>query len=654
MMPNQLGSKKIALLVSIYYDHLTDKIVEYINRIPYKCDIYISCGFEKDFELFQQNCNKSHNLIKVPYPEGGADLHPFINQLEKIKSEGKTYDYYLKIHSKKSLNWAKSMFESVLPYSNYENLFKNIDKYNVSGSDIYLFNFSNSHANKDLLIQKINQFGLQISKNDVWDQIKSGHSNELDVDFYIDYHNDLRVHSLNKKNCNLLNKEGHAKHWKHHGCFEHSRIANASRITGPANKKFKFYAGTVFWFNQTYLNYLLENLDSFEFLKKKLSFEVGYVSNEDPTFTHHLEYWFGLLSSNLVYPKILKGFTTITFLVPPLVEDSPRSGGLRTVFRMIGYLQKNNFHINIEICGHCNTTTEKQKERIDLYNEIDDIDSIPLYFEDQKTFADIYVATGWQTFLKLNEYQSKNRLTSFFCQDLEFNFEIVQCDQEREKYTRDFYKSIIPTFTMSKFLATSFQDGRKLASTSLNVDTDIFHLDGTSKNGICLLYDSSKRHRLPQLILKLAVALAEKYPKKKIFLYGDDQMFKLNSKDLKNVFCLGALKPQETAELYKQCELGIIFSTTNPSRVSYEMVACGTPAIEADCEFTKYDMDSDAFIRLNTDLGTIMNKIEELFNNSNEMKRLRGECEIYSKSNFFKNAEEQRFLDFLKNEVMEK
>ena len=72
----------------------------------------------------------------------------------------------------------------------------------------YLFNFSNSHANKDLLIQKINQFGLQISKNDVWDQIKSGHSNELDVDFYIDYHNDLRVHSLNKKNCNLLNKRG--------------------------------------------------------------------------------------------------------------------------------------------------------------------------------------------------------------------------------------------------------------------------------------------------------------------------------------------------------------------------------------------------------------------------------------------------------------
>ena len=89
-------------MVSIYYDHLTDKIVEYINRIPYKCDIYISCGFEKDFELFQQNCNKSHNPYKkFPTQKAEPDLHPFINQLEKIKSEGKTYDYYLKIHSKK-------------------------------------------------------------------------------------------------------------------------------------------------------------------------------------------------------------------------------------------------------------------------------------------------------------------------------------------------------------------------------------------------------------------------------------------------------------------------------------------------------------------------------------------------------------------------
>ena len=117
---------------------------------------------------------------------------------------------------------------------------------------------------------------------------------------------------------------------------------------------------------------------------------------------------------------------------------------------------------------------------------------------------------------------------------------------------------------------------------------------------------------------------------------------------------LGKVSPEETAELYNKCELGIVFSTTNPSRIAYEMVACGTPVIEADCEYTKYDMNSDAFVRLKTDFDVIMKKIGQLFDDPNEMKRLQLECEIYSKNNFFKNAEEERFLEFVENEVMEK
>jgi glycosyltransferase involved in cell wall biosynthesis len=117
---------------------------------------------------------------------------------------------------------------------------------------------------------------------------------------------------------------------------------------------------------------------------------------------------------------------------------------------------------------------------------------------------------------------------------------------------------------------------------------------------------------------------------------------------------LGTLTAEETAELYKKCELGVIFSTTNPSRIAFEMVACGTPAIEADCEYTKYDMDSDAFVRLNTEFDVIMNKIDELFADSNEMKRLQTECEIYSKNNFYKNAEEKLFYEFVEEGITKK
>ena len=65
-------------------------------------------------------------------------------------------------------------------------------------------------------------------------------------------------------------------------------------------------------------------------------------------------------------------------------------------------------------------------------------------------------------------------------------------------------------------------------------------------------------------------------------------------------------------------------------------------------------MDSDAFVRLNTEFDVIMNKIDELFADSNEMKRLQTECEIYSKNNFYKNAEEKLFYEFVEEGIMEK
>lgn len=39
---------------------------------------------------------------------------------------------------------------------------------------------------------------------------------------------------------------------------------------------------------------------------------------------------------------------------------------------------------------------------------------------------------------------------------------------------------------------------------------------------------------------------------------------------------------QQLGELYRSCDIGICFSTTNPSLVPYEMMACGCPVIDLD------------------------------------------------------------------------
>ena len=320
---------------------------------------------------------------------------------------------------------------------------------------------------------------------------------------------------------------------------------------------------------------------------------------------------------------------------------------------MVNYMQEKKYLVNIEICGDYKTTKKEQKSRIERYNEISQIEKIQLNFEENLSVSNVYIATGWQTYKKVNFYKSKNKLVGFFCQDLEWEFGAVQLCETRIKNCKEFYATKIPTFTMSKFLKSKFTDSRKLYSIGFNVNLDLYTKSNVIKNGVCLLYDPNKPHRLPELVLKLTKEVAKKHPSKNIYLYGDDTMMDLDIKN-DNVKLLGTLTAEETAELYKKCELGVIFSTTNPSRIAFEMVACGTPAIEADCEYTKYDMDSDAFVRLNTEFDVIMNKIDELFADSNEMKRLQTECEIYSKNNFYKNAEEKLFYEFVEEGIVKK
>lgn len=662
------SSENCALLVSVYYSDLLENLINYLNRMPFKCDVYLSCNNKDDYLIFEKDSRIHKNIIKIDYPNGGMDIHPFFCQIEAIKESGKTYDYFLKIHTKNKSDWADSMYESVLPDVNYESLFKNINKYNVSGSDLYLYNFSNSHANKNLILSQIKKFNLNINENDIWDTIIPHDKNNVthDSEFYFNYHNDLRNGLLSLKNKNELVDDKLKNHWKKHGINEDGRIANANLIKENANNNFKFYAGTIFWFNQLFFDYLIKNTDDYSVLSKCFNKEKNHVKNVNETYTHHLEYWFGLLASNLIYPKILKGMTTITFLIPGFSKKSTEiSGGLRTVLRMIGMLQKNNFNIKIEMLrGHRhrklkNFTINDQRDIYSEYNEVDDIDSIPIYYgETQNTTSDIYIATGWQTFKKLEYYRNRNKLVAFFCQDLEYEFTNVPGNVDI-KSIKNFYELKIPTFTMSNFLANKLNDGRKLLSTNLNVDTNIYNKKDTDKHGICLLYSNNKSHRLPNLVLEIAKNLAKNYKSKPIFLYGHGEIKRLkkfiHSNQLPdNVQLLGTLSQVDTAELYNKCELGVVFSTTNPSRIAFEMVACGTPVIEADCEYTKYDMNSDAFVRLKTEFDIIMKKIEELLDNQDEMKRLRDECEIYSKKNFAKNAEEKRFLEFVEKCVMEK
>jgi len=239
--------------------------------------------------------------------------------------------------------------------------------------------------------------------------------------------------------------------------------------------------------------------------------------------------------------------------------------------------------------------------------EIRNIDNLNIISEEESTFADVYVATGWQTFKKLKKYRALGMLTCFFCQDLEYLLETLPENGYIYNEVKNFYDIKIPTFTMSHYLKNKLSDGRKIMSTSFNVEKSIYFDQKKKRNGICLFYVNSKKHRLPSLVLKIAHQLSKQYPNKPIYLYGsgkpNHEKFEHN-----NVVSLGELSLKETADLYNKTNLGICFSTTNPSRVGFEMIACGLPCIEADNEFTKYDLLTGAFIKVKLHIATVFLK----------------------------------------------
>ena len=113
---------KIAIQAHIYYENLISEIIEKINNVPVKFDLFISTDskLKKDFiEKNIQNTGNSNVLnyeIKV-FKNKGRDVLPFIIQVRKFI---KRYKYICHIHTKKSFHsefgdeWRLYLFNNLL------------------------------------------------------------------------------------------------------------------------------------------------------------------------------------------------------------------------------------------------------------------------------------------------------------------------------------------------------------------------------------------------------------------------------------------------------------------------------------------------------------------------------------------------------------
>ena len=117
-------SPRLAAFVHLYYRDLWDEVAAHLSRIPLQFDLYVTLSdaqgpAEKWPERIREIFPGAEVLMM---PNRGLDCAPFVEIFRHALKLGRSYDYALKLHTKKSLGadpvvgewWRKKTYDSLL------------------------------------------------------------------------------------------------------------------------------------------------------------------------------------------------------------------------------------------------------------------------------------------------------------------------------------------------------------------------------------------------------------------------------------------------------------------------------------------------------------------------------------------------------------
>ena len=118
---NLIKSPLIAIQVHIFFIDLLEEIMDKINNMPVKFDLYITTTSENNKNIIEKYAKlktKVNNYEILVVENRGRDVLPFILQMNRIY---KNYKYFCHIHSKKTesdpiygINWRHYLYDNLL------------------------------------------------------------------------------------------------------------------------------------------------------------------------------------------------------------------------------------------------------------------------------------------------------------------------------------------------------------------------------------------------------------------------------------------------------------------------------------------------------------------------------------------------------------
>lgn len=347
-------------------------------------------------------------------------------------------------------------------------------------------------------------------------------------------------------------------------------------------------------YNSQSLNYFRKHSSSTSTVAKKeteleellkIQYDIRNTCNLDSAQIARQEYRYGNLINevdNSVREAMKKYIAKkIAWIIPHPIKGS---GGIRTMIQNANYLVTQGYEVDIYVEeDYVNTDERMKKYIIDYYGEC--LCNVYVGIELRKKYDMVFATYSILTadYVSMMDVPKK----AYFIQDFEPWFEPMgglYLEMERT------YKYKLEGISIGNWLANKISNefGSPMHSFPFCADLNTYKkLDNVEKeNAICFIYQPEKARRCSTMGIRALLLVKKMRPDVKIYLYGSDtgDMSKYGFENL------GIMKIDKCNELYNKCKVGLCISSSNPSRIPFEMMASGLPVVDLYRENNLYDI----------------------------------------------------------------
>lgn len=275
---------------------------------------------------------------------------------------------------------------------------------------------------------------------------------------------------------------------------------------------------------------------------------------------------------------------TIAWLVPSLIEGS---GGHRTILQHADCLQRRGHRCVLYMEDHDRQGSALQKDIHRIFG-FEFADVRPGWTNIEP--ADMVFATIWYSARVVRDLTFPC-LRCYFVQDYEAQFNPMGTAYVMAENS---YRYGLHPITIGRWLPARLAErfGIDAACFDFCADLDVYRRRRPYpvEQAICFIYQPEKPRRCAELGIEALGIVKHFMPDTTIHLYGSTVAGNVWF-DHENH---GLLDLDRCNELYNRCAVGLCISTTNPSRIPFEMMAAGLPVVEVHGDNTLYDLPEEA------------------------------------------------------------